>query len=537
MVIQSFTKREGNHPPTKPTIMANYVQTSPNTGASLLDSTNGKTANIRQIWQKGALLAEQNEDFFQEMESKSDRGLIWAKTETSKGAGSIMNFTTQSGFYGKGKYGEALFEAQADFEVIKQGNFQLKVDYVRNAVRNSRRMEEIMGMRGDIESGVNVELGKWLGRLKAEQLLALITRKLPPANMFYSNGKTLDRLTTSDIFDWDNVVTAGQAMKPLGGQPANISTVNGNPVWAQTFIASENALTSLKLDGDWKAMLQQGDVRGRGNTVFSGGYPAVDGHAIVPFNAINHDGDGPVGSFLNPYAYLDVLTASASTLITVKGGGSGATTGTDYLRNFPGMPYTFVDNGTDAGGTGTHFFIIYNLTDSGAGDAGKWGMYAYRGSSTTSANDGTQITVCGKLYSSEGAGFSRYLGGDAFNAATGLAASQTVSTDKTGGRVVWDATLNTVVHPIGSLIIPCNCRGVPIGRSPILGRSGILRGYGEFRAEHTSDKLNGGFITDRYITSVFGQNFRYDRKDRVPAVACLTHAIAIPGISLPIVGA
>ena len=27
------------------------------------------------------------------------------------------------------------------------------------------------------------------------------------------------------------------------------------------------------------------------NTVFAGGYPAVDGHAIVPYNAIDHDGD------------------------------------------------------------------------------------------------------------------------------------------------------------------------------------------------------------------------------------------------------
>lgn len=513
--------------------------TSPNTGTTLGyagDTATGKLANVRKIWQKGALLAEQNEDFFQEMESKSDRGLIWAKTETSKGAGSIMEFTTQSGFYGKGKYGEALFENSADYETIKQGNFQLKVDYVRNAVRNSKRMEEIMGMRGDIESGVNVELGKWLGRLKTEQILGLITRKLPVANLFYANGKTLDKLLSADVFDWDNIVTSGQAMKPLGGLPANISKVNGQNVWAQTYIASENALTSLKLDSDWKAMLQQGDVRGRGNTVFSGGYPAVDGHAIVPFNAIDHDGDGPVGSFLNPYAYLDAVTANDSAAIVVKGGGAGWTTGTDYLRYFPGMPYTFVDTGVHtlnnagASDTGTYFFIIYNLTGS---DAGKWGMYAYRGVGTTAGNDGTQITVVGKLYSSKTGVGLQYMGGDGYTAATGDAAAQSSG----AGAVVYNAAVNTWVHPVGSLIIPCNCRGVPIGRTPILGRAGLMRGYGEFRAEHTVDRLNGGFITDRYITSVFGQCLRKDRKDRVPAVACLTHAITIPGINLPTVAA
>lgn len=507
--------------------------TSPNTGTTLGyagDTATGKLANVRQLWQKGALLAEQNEDFFQEMESKSDRGLIWSKTETAKGAGSIMNFTTQSGFYGKGKYGEALFENSTDYEVIRQGNFQLKVDYVRNAVRNSRRMEEIMGMRGDIESGVNVELGKWLGRLKTEQLFALITRKLPAANQFYADGLTLDTIKSANTFDWNNIVKAGQAMKPMGGLPANISKVNGQPVWAQTFIASENALTSLKLDSDYKAMLQAGDVRGRGNTVFNGGYPAVDGHAIVPYNAIDHDGDGPVGSFLNPYAYLDATTVGNTTeMPVVKGGGSGWTSGVDYLRYFPGMPYTFVDLGVEQGGTGTHFFLIYNV--SGA-SAGKWGMYAYRGSSTTAGNNGTQITVVGKLYSGESGGLGRYMGGDGYTAATGLASGSTAV-----GAVTYNSDINTWEHPVGSLIIPCNCRGVPIGRTPIMGRAGIMRGYGEYRAEHTVDKLNGGFITDRYITSVFGQTLRKDRKDRVPAVAMLTHAIDIPGISLPVVSA
>lgn len=510
--------------------MANQDFTSPNTGTTLSGNTYGSDKNVRQLWQKGALLAEQNEDFFQEMESKSDRGLIWAKTETSKGAGAIMNFTTQSGFYGKGKYGEALFEAAADYEVIRQGNFQLKVDYVRNAVRNSQRMEEIMGMKGDIESGVNVELGKWLGRLKTEQILALITRELPAANQLYANGKTLDKLLTADVLEWDNIVMAGQAMKPLGGLPANISKINGQPVWAQTFIAAENALTSLKLDTDWKAMLQQGDVRGRGNTVFSGGYPAVDGHAIVPFNALNHDGDGPVGSFLTPYAYL----GAAFTQLTdhhVLGGGDVCTSGVDYFRYFPGMPYQYVDStSADAGGTGTHFFIIYNVAGT---DAGKWNIYAYRGSTTENGNNGAQITIVGKMYSSNsGLGFL-YFGGDGFDATSGNGAAQNTS----AGRLTWDGTKNTVSHDVGSLIIPCNCRGVPIARTPILGRAGILRGYGSLRAEHTSDKHNGGFVTDRYITSVFGQSFRMDRKGRVPAVAMLTHAYSVPGTNLPVVTA
>ena len=56
-----------------------------------------------------------------------------------------------------------------------------------------------------------------------------------------------------------------------------------------------------------------------------------------------------------------------------------------------------------------------------------------------------------------------------------------------------------------------------------------------YRAEHTTDLLNGKFVTDRYLTSVFGQTFRYDRKDRVTSAMRLDHAITYPGIKLPTV--
>lgn len=496
--------------------MADINYTSPNTGATLSTAPAqgglGNANNIRQIWQKGALLAEQSTDFFQEMESKSDRALIWSKTDLSKGNGATMNFTTQSGFYGKGKRGEGLFEVSADFEKIRQGNFQLKVDFVRNAVRSTERMEEIMGMRGDIESGTNVELGKWLGRLKTEQLLGLTIHKLPVANVVYANGKTLNTLKSADALVWDEIVKTGQAMKPLGGLPANIAGRNsGAEIWSQTFVATEAALTSLKLDDDYKSVLKNGDVRGSGNTIFAGGYPSIDGHTVVPYNPIDHDGVGPVGSFLNPKAFLGKEAATAATTaLTIYGGGNADDEDdSDFFRYFPGISYDFVDTGVTSGGTGTHYFIIYNLTGA---DAGKWGMYKYVGSGSEAGNDGNKIVTTQRLAGS--------ISGQAHT---------------TVGGVTWSASLNTTEHPLGSLIIPVNSLGVPIGSTLALGRAGILRGYGKYRAEHTTDKLNGGFVADRYITSVFGQNFRYDRKDRVPAVMRLVHAISYPGIALPTV--
>lgn len=510
--------------------MANQDFNTPNSYGSLkalpVNGGMGNPNNIRQLWRKGALLAEQSTDFFQEMEGKSERSLIWAQTDLSKGNGSIMNFTTQAGFYKKPKLGDALFEAAGDFDKIKQGNFQLTVDFARWAVRTNKRMEEMMGMRGDIESGVNVELGKNLGRFKTEQVFGLTLLKLPAANVMFANGKTEATLKSADTLRWDEVVSVGQAMMPMGGLPADIAGAGSKqPIWSQTFVATTPSLTSLKLDSAWRDVLKNGDIRGQGNTVFKGGYPSIDGHTVVPYNPIDHDGVGPMGSFLNPKAFLGGAAITAgTTTIDVKGGGN--TTDMDdseFFRYFEGSPYEFIDTGSFTADAKTRYFVIYNLTGA---DAGKWGMYAY-----TTGNNGSKIAITARLASAASAIAHTVIGG-AGNTA-GVGGTYTASGDAAAG-VQWNAALNTDAHPIGSFIFPVNNLGVPIGDTLALGRSGILRGYGEFRAEHTTDLLNGKFVTDRYCTSVFGQTFKKDTKDRVTSVMRLRHAITYPGIKMPI---
>lgn len=484
-----------------------YDQTVPNTATTLSTAPLGNANNVRLLWRKGALLAEQSTDFFQEMESKSERGLIWTQTDLSKGNGSTMNFTTGTGFYKKPKLGDALFETSADFEKRRQGNFQLKVDFARWAVRDNIRTEEIMGMRGDIEDGTNVELGKTLGRFKSEQLFGLFFHKLPVANVVYANGKTLDTLKSADTFRWDEVVTAGQAMLTMGGQPANIAGRNANgPIWSQTFIAPTPAITSLKLDSGYRDVLKNADTRGGSNTIFSGGFPSMDGHTIVPYDPIDHDGVGPMGSFLNPKAFLGNAALAAGTTARVVYGGGNANdhAESEFFRYFDGSPYEYIDTGSVTPSTGTKYFVIYNLTGA---DAGKWGMYAY-----TTGNDGNKITCTAHL---------------------GAAIAGVQNT--TLGGVVYNAALNTTDHPLGSFIFPVNSYGVPIGDVIVMGKAAILRGYGMYRAEHTSDKLNGGFVTDRYLTSVFGQTFRQDRLNRVTSALRIRCAITYPGVRMPTV--
>ena len=69
----------------------------------------------------------------------------------------------------------------------------------------------------------------------------------------------------------------------------------------------------------------------------------------------------------------------------------------------------------------------------------------------------------------------------------------------------------------------------------MLGCGAAVRGYGKYRNKRTQQEHEGGFITDRFITSVFGQAPRQDRLGRVPAVTRLRVAVRLPGVPLPVV--
>ena len=494
-----------------------YQLTPSNTGTTL---NTPDVNNLRQLWHKGALIAEEEEDFMQQFEGARESSPIWTTNDTAKGSGSTMTFTTTSGYYGEGKYGEEVFEATTDFEQDDLNAFNLKVDYVRNASSRSVRSDEIMGLKDELKGMVPEKLGAWLGRLKKDQIQGKCILTLPDENRIYAGGKTLATLGSADVLSWDDVVTTGYAMKPLGGLPADISSSGRNSIWSQIFIPSETQAMSLDLDPDYKTLTQSSDVRGAQNAMFKGQWNNIRGHSIVPYNGLNHAGKGAVGSFLAPEAFLGLtITGTTDAARTLSGGGAdnsdGALTGAGkplWFKYFPGHDYRFVDTGViDVSASsigavsGTNYAIIYNTAGA---NAGKWGFVKY-----TTGNNGNAIVI------------TEFITG----AANGTVRKTTV------GGVTWNGTINTEDWASGALIIPANIKGVPIGHALVLGAGGIVRGYGADRAYRSVEKVDGDFIKRTYIRSVFGQSLRKDRKGRVPAVMLLTTAISRPGINLPTV--
>lgn len=128
--------------------MATYTS-SKNTG----DATNITAGDIRQMWQTGVEVWEQTADFWAPMEG-GPSAVIETVTDTSKGRGQKITFSQMSGLYNEPKLGDELFTDGDSFEELNLNHYDLSVDYLRHGVRYTERMEEVMGMRGEIVTGV-----------------------------------------------------------------------------------------------------------------------------------------------------------------------------------------------------------------------------------------------------------------------------------------------------------------------------------------------------------------------------------------------
>ncbi|HEY7824828.1 MAG TPA: hypothetical protein VIG24_18455 [Acidimicrobiia bacterium] len=425
-----------------------------------------------------------------------------------------------AGFYSQGKSGEALFETSDDFEKLKIGDYELTVDFLRNAVRWTARTEEYMGMRGELVNNIPAQLGEWMGRAKCERLFMAFNAKGGSDNYVYANGRgNADELVSADTLDWDEIIVLGKQMERMGGKPALLGkTRNGQPIFRNCVLATSEALTSLEFDSNFKQVLREASQRGASNELYEGGYTDVRGHAIKNYVPIDHDGAGPVGSPINPKAFLGEAIDADNTAPTIKGGRSAteaAYTRVHYFKWFPKYAYEWtpddtlaIDGSVDTWTDFSSNFYILIVNPPGGANGNKIGMYE------VSANSGNQLTVTKRLRAAAS--------GDAV---TSLG-------DVTWDTGVWEG-LHTDSHPVGSTIILCNKKGVPLGHTLMMGSGAAMRGYGRYRNRRDAEKLNGNFVMDSYITSVFGQTPRKDTTGRCPAFMHLTHAIQYAGLPIP----
>lgn len=486
-----------------------YTEVAPNTGTSLkaLDAN-----SVRRLWQKTVDMFDQSTDFFAQFEGRGMNSPIVVKTDTEKGNGQKVTITTRAGYYGEGKSGEGLFEDTTDFEEDLINSYDVSVDFLRNATSMSERAEEVMGMRGELSDGSAVELGKWMGREKTARMMMLFRERGGNQNLVIASGKgSEDDLVTADGLDWDEIVNIKAQLEPMGGRPGKVASKGGVNIYRYLVVGTTPGLFSLEVDPDYKQMLREAGVRGDGNPLFEGGYVDISGNYIAKYNPIDHDGHGPVGSPWNPKAFLGTAITAGTTTFDITGGGSAAAaakTHKKYFKWFGNYAFEFLPEDIITPGSSTKYLLIVNPRD-GSADAGKIGMYAY-----TTGNNGNKITITQRLGSAASGARVTTLGSVTWN---------------TG---VW-AGKHTDAHPIGATIVPCNAKGQPIGDTCVIGAGAALRGYGKYRNHRSQETVNGGFVTRRYISSVFGQALRKDTQGRAPGYIRLRHAIRYPGLGIP----
>lgn len=483
--------------------MAAYDITAPNTGTSLetMDA-----ASLRELWAAKVAVMEQEEDFFSEFEGQRTDSVIETVTDTSKGAGHRITFSSMAGFYQEGKHGEEVFEEATDYEKVKIASNQLLVDYIRHGTRWSERMEDHMGLKKELSMKFPEEIGKWIGRKKDRA--AWMKFKHAGSSRNYAvagGGSDVDALGASNGLTWNDIVEVTALLKNHGAAPAYLGKVKNNPVKRFIIAASTNALLSLKNDDQYIAALQESGIDGTANELFTGGYADVDGQIIREKQIIDHDGDGPLGSPIAPKLRLSAAIASPTASFAVTG---GTNTKVLYTCDFPNHAFRF--NAVDALTAGTTpFYILVVNPPNAPTDPGKMGMYKCVG------NTGKAITVTEALSGATATGFLK----------------------NTLGAVTWNTGVwvgkHTTVHPAGAMAYLVNAKGQPIGDTPFLGGCAMRRGYGQYRNSRATDQKEGGFIQETYGVTVFGQAPKMNADHEFPNFMVLKHSIIIPGSPIP----
>ncbi len=486
---------------------------SPNDGAALSALLTPPT-----LWQAQVEHFISNGDFYESVEGGGPSAIIRTKTDLTAGKGQKLKIRVESGFGDEPHFGDETFDTDEDFEESLYDEYDLTIDVIRHATSFTERAEELVGLRDEIKNGIPRKMGDWLGRRKSEELDMMFRFSIPSENRYYANNRASEAaVLTADSLGWNYIMNTATNMQTLGGQVGKLGTFSRDKQTAEGFaiVTCSEAATILRQDSVYVDYQKNAGIRGEFNPLFRGNVSLIDGHAVVDRRIIDSDAEGAIGSPLNPKARLGGAITAGTTAFDILGGGnatSAAKTKKKFFKYFDGYTYKFATGLSHTPASATRYLLIINPPNA-ATDPGKIGMYAY-----TTGNDGNKITITARLGS----------------AASGVRVT-------TLGDVTWDTGVwsgkHTAVHGLGSLILPCNAKGVPIGRSFLLGRAAAIRGYGKHRAKRDVEYKEGGYLQQTFLRSYFGQSLRYDREGRVPGVACLEHSLHYPNLPLPTVTA
>lgn len=424
---------------------------------------------------------------------------VWVRNELKALSGDTIKFTSLGDPSGPGVRGEG--ELTGNTSIPRIGGWTLKVDFWRDAVELTKKQIHMLAAGGKLEYEIRKLLGKKFGRQKqADMLMAL--RNQANGNVYrVGNRATRSALLKTDLISTSAVTQAQARARGIGAMPVGITkSKSGSELQRYIAFMVQDAMSEIRNSSTFITAIQNATARSEEGNQFSGRLVDWNGVALFEHTVVSPDSDDWKGSPLAPYAVLGVAITAATTVFDVK---ASTNTANRYFGFFPGYDWLWTADQTAAPDSTVHYAWI--IPQSGA-NVGKAMFVSYVGTD----NDGNKIAITNRL-----------------------GASANGAQVTTLGTVAWDSATRCDSAPVGSIIIPANSKGTPIGWSLTLGAGSAIRAYGAIEMQTIEEKRDYGFVKGFGFEGIFGQTATKDTQGLTRNYVLIEHALERAGVVIP----
>lgn len=429
--------------------------------------------------------------------------------------GQKVYFSTHAPVRGRGVMGAS--ELKSKTATVRYGSYGVTVDLRRFAI-SEEQLISYFSLPGNVDKNRDEFMfnlcKNWWSRTVVDDIQIVLRQKALTASgqpnvMRIGRGATKAAITEDHTVDTEIFRRAKNTLVGLGANAMKYGVSKaGQKIPQFLTFAPQQFLDPLEDEQKFREAVNNNQTRGEDAYWWTGALPVWKNQLIFGHDLVYDSGPNRQGSPLAPIAFLGTaIPSGVATVVT--GGGAWNTADTltdtslfDFFSYFPGYSWKTYDSESLPSDGDTHYAIIYNV--SGA-DADKYEIVSY----VAAGNTGNKLTVIREI--------------DAANQKTLLTA----------------ATRYSNVHPSGSLIIPCNVYGIPIGYGLIMGAEALLVGKGELEADPIEwaddfqSKTSGrAHINAQGIQSIIGYSPAEDTLARYPNYVLLEGALDYPDLNL-----
>jgi hypothetical protein len=442
---------------------------------------------------------------------------IIRKRDAKVSGGQKVYFSTHAPVRGRGVMGAA--ELKSKTARVRYGSYSCTVDLRRFAI-SEEQLVSYFSLPGNVDKNRDDFIfglcKDWWARTQVDDFQFVLRNQAlfaagQPNVLRIGNGATVDDITVDDTYDTRVITDARNQLSGMGANAIKYAqSTAGARIPQFIHFAPTKFLDPLEDEQKFREAVLNNQKRDGDAYWWTGNIPMWKNNIIFNHDLVEDSGANRQGSPLSPMARLGVALAS-DVATDVTGGGAhntdGALTDTslyDFFSYFRGFYWKTYEAEVAPTDNNTYYAIIYNVTGA---DRGKYEIVSY----VAAGNNGNKLVVdraideVGVLQTTLLTAQSRY----------------------------------TAVHPSGSLIIPCNKWGVPIGYGLVMGADALLIGTGDLEADpiewaddFKSKRSGTAHINAQGIQSIIGYAPAEDTLGRRPNYLVVEGALDNPELDL-----